>query len=266
MQVYIEYAVLDNLIVDFFLLRQAAVLLRIKYKKRFLLLASVIGTMIAVVLPVANLPAVVSFIIKILSGLLITLIAVKHLNMACYLKYFNVFLLLTFLLGGIIIGIMSLLGIPYDFEAYYSNKLLPVGLNVLCGYLVVFGVKKFVKRFVSSVTIAPDLYSVQIVINGDRFPATAFFDNGNRLFDERKGLPIIVCCERFFKKISAKTPLNTAGRLLFTTAAGVSENEYYDIDYIIVSRGKEGELKHACIMKGEVRAVDADMIIGRALL
>ena len=266
MQVYIEYAILDNFFVDYFLLRQAAVILRLKFKKRRLLLSSVIGTTVAVVLPLFDLPTVVGFVVKILLGTVISFTAVDHRNFKGYLKYFNVFLLLTFLLGGVIIGIMSLLGIPYDFEAYYSNKLLPIGLNVLFGYLIYFGIRKFVDRFVSSVMIAPDLYDAEVFINGVSFKAVAFFDSGNRLKDEKTGLPIIICNQKFFDKLTSSTRLSVRGVIAYSTASGVGENEFYATDYVIVNKGREGVVRHAHIMQGNVAAVDAELIIGRALL
>ena len=266
MQVYIEYAILDNFIVDWFLLRQAAVLLRIKFKKRFLLLAATIGTVVAVVLPIADVPQIISFIIKLLLGALMCFVAVKHSNLVAYVKYFNVFLLLTFLLGGLVIGIMSILGIPYDFEAYYSNKLMPIGLNVLFGYLLAFGIKRFIARFVSSVLIAPDLYETEISVGGRTFKAVAFFDNGNRLKDEKTGLPIIICGEKFFNKLSTSAMLVAAGRILYSTASGTGENVFYNTDYVIVNKGREGAVRHAFLMKGNVNCVDAEMIIGRELL
>ncbi len=103
MQVYIEYAILDNFFVDYFLLRQAAVLLRVPFKKRRLILSSVIGTVVAVVLPLFDLPTVVGFILKILLGTVISFTAVNHRNFLGYIKYFNVFFLLTFFLGCVII-------------------------------------------------------------------------------------------------------------------------------------------------------------------
>ena len=266
MQVYIEYAILDNFFVDYFLLRQAAVLLRVPFKKRRLILSSVIGTVVAVVLPLFDLPTVVGFILKILLGTVISFTAVDHRNFTGYIKYFNVFLLLTFFLGGVIIGIMSLIGIPYDFEAYYSNKLLPIGLNVLFGYLLYFGIKKFVDRFVSSVMIAPDLYDAEVFINGASFKAVAFYDSGNRLKDVKTGLPIIICSQKFFDKLNSSTRLSVRGVIAYSTASGVGENEFYAIDYVIVKKGREGVVRYARIMPGSVAAVDAELIIGRALL
>ena len=266
MQVYIEYAILDNFFVDYFLLRQAAVILRIPFKKRWLAFAAVVGTTVAVILPIFNVPTVISFVIRISLGFIISFIAVRHRNFLCFVKYFNVFLLLTFLLGGAIVGIMSIIGIPYDVKAYYSNKLLPIGLNVLFGYLLYFGIRRFVDRFVSSVLIAPDLYDAEIVVNGMNFKAVAFFDNGNRLKDEKTGLPIIICDEKFFDKLCAATRLCVQGKILYSTASGTGENEFYKTDYVIVNKGREGAVRHACIMPGNVAAVDAQMIIGRALL
>lgn len=266
MQVYIEYAITDNFIVDCFLLYQTAVLLRVKYKKRFIVLSSLIGTAVAVVLPVVGLPAVAAFVVRLVTGLLMCYTAVRHGSFIAYVKFFNVFLLLTFFLGGLVIGIMTLIGIPYDPAAYYENKLLPIGLNVLFGYLLYFGIRRSVAKFVSSVMIAPDLYEAEVYVDGACFKATAFFDNGNRLIDERTGLPIIICSGRFFNKLSKGARLSVRGKMTYITASGQGEGRYYHTDYVVVRKGRVGFVRHAYIMPGAVSAVDAELVIGRALL
>ena len=266
MQVYIEYAVFDNLIVDFFLLAETARLLKVGSKKLRLIASSVLGTVVAVVLPIADVPMIIAFIIKIISAMVMTLIAVKHTGVLSYVKFFNVFLLLTFLLGGTIVGILSLMGIPYDLAAYYSNKLLPIGLNVLFAVFVAWGIKKFLRFNVSSVCVATDLYETEIVVGGVKFKAVAFFDNGNRLHDEATGLPIIVCKRGFFKKLTDKVELKPRGVLGFNTVAGNSSKTYYFTDYVVVKNGKVGTVRHAFIMQGDVNVSGADVIVGKSLV
>ncbi len=266
MEVYIEYAIIDNFIVDYVLLTETARLLKVPFKKRNLFLASALGTAFAVVTPLLSLPLAVTFVIKVLSGMLVALFAVKHGGALAYVKFFNVFLLMTFLLGGIVIGILSLLGIPYELSAYYSNKLIPIGINVLFGFLLVRGVRLFIDFNASSVKISRDLYEAEIVVGGKSFGCVAFFDNGNRLYDEASGLPIIVCKRSFFQKISGKTRLKRRGTLLYNTAAGDSDGSYYYTDYVVVKKGKVGSVKHAFIMQGDMTVADADVLVGRGLV
>ncbi len=266
MEIYIEYAILDNLIVDYFLLKETAVILRKKHRFWQLFLASVIGTVVAVVLPLFILPNIVVFFIKLVLALLITYVAVEHRKFVDYVKYLNVFLLLTFLLGGIIIGVLSLIGIPYDVKAYYSNKILPIGLNVLIGYLIIKLIKKFIEENVSSAFISQELYDCELFINGKPFLATAFFDSGNRLIDEKSGLPIIVCKPSFIEKIKKKTNVTYGGKIYFSTAVGQGEQDLINIDYLIVRHGKVGSVKHAMIIEGDINIKSADIIIGRMLI
>lgn len=266
MEIYIEYAILDNLIVDFFLLKESAVILRIKHRFWQVLLAAVIGTVVAVILPLFTLPGLIVFIIKLILAVIISYVAVSHRRAIDYVKYLNVFLLLTFLFGGIIIGVLSLIGIPYGAEAYYSNKILPIGLSVLIGYLAVKLIKKFVEQNISSVFIAKELYECELLINGSVFLATAFFDSGNRLVDEKSGLPIIVCKPSFIEKIKRKTNVTYGGKIYFTTAAGRAAQNLIKIDYVIVRQGKIGNVRHAMIIEGDINIKSADIIIGRALI
>ena len=266
MQVYIEYAVLDNLIVDFVLLKESAVLLRLPHGWLRIFLASVAGTAVAVILPVIGLKDVFGVIVKVMCALVISFIAVDHGSVVGYFKYLGVFLAMTFLLGGTVIGILSLIGIPYDAEAYYSNKLLPIGLNVLAAYLTVKLVTGFIKRAVPSIMLAADRYEAEITVNGLTFKSVAFFDNGNRLKDTKTGLPIIVCSAKLFGRIAKKTNLIKGGELYYVTAAGESRSDYYSIDTVEIKTGGGKKKKRAYIMKGEVFLSDADMIVGREVI
>lgn len=265
MTVYIEYAILDNFLVDYLLLYLSAVLLKVKYKKLRLIFASAIGTAVAVVLPIISVPPVVAFLIKISLAAVMALVAVRYRRFIDYVKYLNAFLLSTFVLGGAVIAICSLVGIPYDVQAYYSNKMIPIGVNLLCGYLAFGFVKRLVKRVTTSVEIAADLYDVEIFINDYRFTAVALFDSGNRLTDGKTGLPVIVCGKRFFDKVVRVTKPVSAGKIAFTDVSGGGESNLYETDYIVVKSGSAGAVKHAELMVGNVKNVDADMIIGRTL-
>ena len=263
MTVYIEYAILDNFIVDYFLLKESAFLLRKRVKRPRLILASIFGTAVAVILPLFDLGYLWEFLIKVFSGLIICCIAARHENLLSFVKFFNVFLLLTFFLGGVVIGVVSILGIPYDFEAYYSNKLLPIGLNVLFGYLLVKGVKRFIEKNLSAAAIAADTYEIEVVIRGKSYTGVAFFDSGNRLTDERDGLPVVVCSKKFFKRLYSGGALIPRGAINYSTATGVARSSLYYIDYAVVYDSKKGKATAAYVMQGNVNSNIADALIGK---
>ena len=92
MEVYIEYVILDNLIMDFLLLKETAKLLKLKYKNLQIFIGAIIGTVGAIVFPLLKILPLYVFLLKILLGLLITFVAIKHNRVFDYIKYFNVFL------------------------------------------------------------------------------------------------------------------------------------------------------------------------------
>jgi len=75
MQVYVELALLENFCMDFTLLYAAKSVVKNRASKKRLAVAAALGACFAVVFPLFNLPPVWSAAIKIVSGLLICLIA-----------------------------------------------------------------------------------------------------------------------------------------------------------------------------------------------
>ena len=92
MEVYIEYVIIDNLVMDYLLLKFTAQLLKIKYKKGMVFLGAVIGTLGAVFMPLLALPNNFAFLLKVALGLLIAFVGVSHKSVFAYFKFFNLFL------------------------------------------------------------------------------------------------------------------------------------------------------------------------------
>ena len=66
MLVYVEYAVIENLIIDYFLLKTSLYFSRASYKWYKILFAVCLGTAFAIVLPLVNINNKIAFFIKIL--------------------------------------------------------------------------------------------------------------------------------------------------------------------------------------------------------
>ena len=96
MQVYVELALLENFCMDFTLLYCAKLVAKNRAHILRLVVASVLGACFAVVFPLFKLNAALSVIIKIISGLIICLLAGKFRTFKAYLKLTALFLIFTF--------------------------------------------------------------------------------------------------------------------------------------------------------------------------
>ena len=134
MTVYIEYVIIENLVIDFFMLK-ATFLLKGKKQKSFrLFLCALLGAGIALVYPLIEVSPIILTAIKIASGLLIILLANEYKTWKAFYVNALVFFSLTFLTGGAIIGLCSIFNVDYQTEiflafisvpAYFIIKALP---------------------------------------------------------------------------------------------------------------------------------------------
>ena len=97
MTVYIEYVLIDNLVIDFLLLKATFALTSIDYKRGRLFLCAFLGAIIALIYPLIHIK-IVSTLIKVLSGFLLTALAVKYKNKKSYFINTAIFFTFTFLI------------------------------------------------------------------------------------------------------------------------------------------------------------------------
>ena len=267
MTIYIEYAIADNLIIDYLLLKGSAQLLRLKTRRLFLFLSAALGTVFAVMFPLFNIAKAYSFLLKIACAALMCLTAARHRSARDYFLYFNVFLLITFIAGGAAYGILYLTGINYSVETYYQAKALPVGITVFIAYLFVILIKSFTKKIADGAIVACGLIDCEIVIKGVPFKVKAFYDSGNFLEDKKTGLPVIVADKKTFKKISEKVLMIKRSDLSVVSAGSRFYLPLYKIDYVRIKLKKHTYLKDAVLAVSEKMSgiSGADVLIGKGL-
>lgn len=267
MEVYVEYVILDNLIMDYILLKETAVLLKEKFFKPRLLIAAAIGALGAVVFPLLKIKVQYLFLLKIALGALICFIAINFNKISSYIKFFNVFLLLTFLLGGAVIGAFYLLGINLDDYGSKLNGVLPVGLSVLFGYISVVVVKRMAKNAVNG--LITDKYRYKCVLKRGlvAVKVNGYFDSGNLLIDEKTGLPIALCKKRLLERLyKGNTNFRPIGEMEFSTVASGGSLRLYPVDGITIEIN--GKVKFANCLLGlvEDRTMKEDLLLGAYLL
>ena len=248
MTVYIEYLLLDNLIIDYLLLKATFSTTGISVKKGRLFLSALIGTFFAFVLPLLNLNKVILTIIKIAVGLLMTLTCTTYATKKAYYISTVIFFLYTFLVGGIITGVYNLLAIPTGTEVCVATVILPA-------YLSIKGVVSVVKFLYRRKGVYSLTYKTQIVVNGKGVVGQGFLDTGNTVFDGDN--PVIFChkslAQKFFdmgvilplKKITLTTIDGITQKTAFTAQkieiyVGDKNNIYNNVTVCVTSDGYDG--------------------------
>lgn len=267
MTVYIEYAILDNLVIDYLLLKGSVRFVRLKYREIFLFLAAAVGAAFAVAFPLFDIAEIYEFLLKILCAALMCLIAAKHRGFGGYFLHFNVFLLFSFVLGGTAYGALNLFGINYDVQAYYQAKAIPVGITLVIAYVFFIIVKRFTKKIVDGAITACGLIDCEIVIKGLAFKVKAFYDSGNFLEDKKTGLPVVIADKRTFEKISGKVVVVKRGDISVLSAGSRFYLPIYKIDYLRLKIRGKTFLKDAVLAVGKNMSgiSGADVLIGKNL-
>ena len=247
MTVYIEYVIIDNLIIDYLMLKATFALTGKPYKRGRLFLCAFLGAIIALVYPALEVNSLILTCVKIASGLLIVLLSAEFSSFKSFYINCAVFFGYTFLTGGAIIGVFSLFNVPYSSEYSVALMVIPVYILFrLMAQVVNYG---FRRKDVASLT-----YQIKIVIGDYEKIATGFFDTGNALYDGDK--PVIVCGKDFFIKFLAGRLINRKFKKInLITVAGKRENLAFDLDRLLIYIGDEPNIYNnvtVCVASGEI--------------
>ena len=104
MTVYVEYVFLSNFSVNFMLLYFTIKICKTDLKKLRLFFADLLGSFVAIVLPIFSLGFVFSTLTKLFLSLGIVGILAKYKSKGQFFKNLLVFWALTFLFGGVLFG------------------------------------------------------------------------------------------------------------------------------------------------------------------
>lgn len=224
MRVYIEYVLIDNFLIDYTLLKAAFALTKTHASGARLFFASLFGAVFALFYPMIESVTAVAVPYKIATGLFVVLIAAKTFTFRSY--YINVlaFFLFTFLTGGALIGIFSLLKIPLSGEVFIALIFVPV-------YFIIKGTTVIIKYFYRKKSVDGFIYRAEVKNGKTIEKVKGFLDSGNTMF--RDGQPVIFCVKSLAKKLVYGAPLNTEiKRLTVKTVAGESRKTAFVLEQL----------------------------------
>ena len=232
MQVYVELALLENFCMDFTLLYCAKTVAKNPAGIFRLVIAAVFGACFAVAFPLFGIGSVLSVIIKILSGLIICLIAGKFAHVKAYIKLTALFTAFTALLGGALVGIFSLAGISFDAGSGYILSSVPIGIPLFGALLLIIAARKIAAKLkrVDKTEVACAVYN-----DGKKVNIAGFFDSGNKVY--YSGQPVCVIPLEAARKIIDETRIETFVKI--HTVADSKKLKVFTADRLEICKGEK---------------------------
>ena len=190
MQIIIEYVLIENFLINFFILKICELFL--KEKASLKILNSLFGAIIALCFPLFNLSVTGEILLKILVGSIMVCISFSFKTFGKYLYDFFAFALMTFVFGGATALLSNLTS--------ETNVFL---IMLICSS-VFFLSNIFFKVYNKRKTIKDFQYYVRLFFNGSQIDEMGYFDSGNILYDNITNKPIILISPQVFEKLTGQ--------------------------------------------------------------
>lgn len=216
MTVYIENVIADNFVVTYMISALSYRICGIRVKKTRCIIAATVGTIVAVLYPfVKN----VWFTLLIKISLYIILCSILYFGKKR--KYLPlVFMGLTLFFGGVMLAICfcmgNLTGILLDGVYDFSP-----GIIIAIAWILLKIIKKIRDKFVKKRDAENGIGELLIEINGKQKKVNAFMDTGNRVYDVKSGLPVIII------KLTSLAELFEESELLALFMGDSGNSKYY---------------------------------------
>ncbi|MBQ8291613.1 MAG: sigma-E processing peptidase SpoIIGA [Clostridia bacterium] len=224
MTVYIEYAFIENFLIDLALLYLSRLLTKTFSRVRLVFFAALIGATFAVLYPLISLPPALSYLLKTAVGMLLCLIAfgkvktVKEwgryaLNVLC-------FFFLTFAFAGLLLTV---------------NTPTPLFVVFALALFAIFCVE-FAKRLYKNGKIKRFFYTCMLFHGEKHIKTVGYYDSGN--LAQKDGLPVcFVSPELVYELVSDDVFLQEAGQvrdeLCITTLNGERKYRLFKGEIVI---------------------------------
>ena len=239
MNVYVEYVVLDNFVIDSLLLWAVALTLRISYKWWRIALGGVVGAACAVVSVFVS-----GFWLYLLKAACLFFMCVVAVGFGKKL-FWHILLTLayTFVLGGAVIGLFNLFQIDYlNGDGQFYQMKVPLFVYAIAVALVAFLCYSIVVYVKNAKKVTP--YRVKVQIELDKsYVVDGFCDSGNSLSYD--GAPVCFVTKSFKGFADYFVRQTLSGRVVeieVATVAGAQKVAAVE-GKITVKGAKKGTLK-----------------------
>lgn len=233
MTLFIEYVILDNMTIDYLLLSLVGVVSKDNLKFYRKIIACIVGTLFAIFLPYIAKFRMIAIVYKLVCALLMILILKKHKSFRNYLKDLLMLLFFTFLFGGVLIGILTMLNIEYTTTGFILyNFELPIGVFLIIFYIGFWLLRKIINALNRQLKLNNFTYNIKLIDNANVVQGIGYFDSGNMICKNGQAVNII-SSELFFKLYQNYT----IDKLLFRN---IDHSQLKDASYIEIKSLSKG--------------------------
>lgn len=173
MVIYVDLVFLLNIFLDFILLMSISVILTRNTKIKRILLGSIVGGLSTILLFI-NVGSIISFILKIILGLLMVLSTFGYQSIKYTLNNLFYLYTLSFSVGGVMYLLMD--------KGYYNYLVLTLGFIIVLSFYI-----RMIKHYEVSYH---NYYKVKIIINNKDYDVIGYLDTGNKLVYNHK--PVVI--------------------------------------------------------------------------
>lgn len=238
MQVYAEYAFIENFCMDFALLFCAKAVTKNACGYFRLVISSAFGAIFAIVFPLFNLGAAWGTVVKIAFGGIMCAAAGKYTKFYGYAKFTAVFTASTFVLGGALIALFSLMGASYESGGGYLLSSVPVGIPLFFALILAIALRKIAKKLINR---SRSEVTCTLRVGESEASSPAFFDSGNRVYSG--GRPVSIIPREIAEKLIDIERIKTFVDI--HTVAGKGKLAVFSADSVKIQSGENSrELKN----------------------
>ena len=232
-EIVVEFALIDNLVINFLILKISSLILKSDGRFLRLALASSFGAIFALLSPILALPIWLSVTYKILLGVVMTRIGLNPIGLRKNILSFVVFCLTTAVMGGACFGIIYL----FSGEIQGSGVILfggeiPVGVIIFVVSCVAFLIFRLIKYFSRRKLFDNFIFKTEIENKGKQVSFESYLDTGNKLYDPETNAPVMIVEYAVFSKLF-NVPID---KILTQNANEFVDNSRY-IDFGTVGKG-----------------------------
>ena len=235
MEIYVEYALIENFLYDFTLLWLAFTAARVKTKGWKLSLSACIGAVFAVIFPLLSLPNILGTAIKVAMGAMLCVLAFERISTR---KQWGKYLFVTVLFFAFSFGFGGTLLVVYG--PLSMGEKVPSGL-VFLGFAVLTAVGIWlVKRLYARKAVFSRVYACTLAIGEKRIQADGFYDSGNLAM--KNNLPVCFVSPAYIYDLVGAEILKAGGHVFdemqISTLAGEKTVPLYEGNIEVKTDGK----------------------------
>ena len=234
MTIYLEYAIIDNIVINSLLLIFVFRTIKQKVPRMRVGMSVVFGTVAAIVMPMLSYVGVLAFAVKMFVGSVMVYI-VQSKSFARFIIFYLLFIGYTFAFGGAVYGLLFMFNSTTGGLLYFTySTSVPIGVLVVAGVVGAKLISMLVKFLNLRQSVSNYLRDVVIYYQNEKFKVTSYLDTGNRLVDPSSQAPVVIISLSLFLKMFPEVSVE---RIFLNKLSSLGIEDGHYIKFSTVDKG-----------------------------